>query len=321
MPGTIHNLTVALKGFAMGAANVIPGVSGGTIALLTGIFNELVESLNAIMSVESWKLLLKGRFSEFWKNIHGAFLLWLAIGVVVSVFSLAKLMEYVLHYHPVQTWSFFFGLIVVSSIYLLRGIGRWKGSYWIWLSLGIVLGAAICLLSPTSTTDDLWFVAVCGAIAVCTMILPGISGSFVLVLLGKYDYIMGAISDLDWPVLIVFGIGCLLGILAFSKFLHWLTRNFEKPTLLVLIGFTLGALVKVWPWGDRASLATAALMRGGMPMEEASSKIDTLLAQGIDLGTLSVPLQVGSGILWMLVGAVFVIFLESFAKAGKKARS
>ena len=315
MSSKIRNLIVALKGFAMGAANVIPGVSGGTIALLTGIFNELVESLNAILSVEAWKLLLKVKYSEFWKHIHGTFLLWLAVGVVMSVFSLAKLMEYVLHYHPVQTWSFFFGLIVVSSIYLLRGIGRWKGSWWIWLSLGVVLGAVICLLSPTSTPVSLWFVAICGAIAVCTMILPGISGSFVLVLLGKYDFIMGAISDLDWPVLVVFAIGCVLGLLAFSKFLHWLTARYEKPTLLVLIGFTLGALVKVWPWADKASLAMAALMRGGESPEAARAKIEAITAQGVDLSTLSIPMQVGSGLLWMLVGAAVVIVLELLVKS------
>ena len=121
----IKNIVVALKGFAMGAANVIPGVSGGTIALLTGIFNELIEALNAIMSVSTWKLLIKGQCKEFWETIHGTFLLWLAIGVIISVFSLAKLMEYVLAHHPVQTWAFFFGLIVVSAVFMLSDIKGW----------------------------------------------------------------------------------------------------------------------------------------------------------------------------------------------------
>ena len=296
MANLVKNLVVALKGFAMGAANVIPGVSGGTIALLTGIFNELIESLNALMSVSSWRLLLKGRFSEFWKAIHGTFLLWLGIGIVLSVFSLAKLMVYVLSHHPVQTWAFFFGLIIVSAFFLLSDIKDWKWSDVLWLVLGIVLGAVICLLSPTETTSDLWFIALCGAIAVCTMILPGISGSFILVLLGKYEYIMKAVSELNIPVLLVFTVGCVIGIVAFSKILHWLIGKYEKPTLLVLIGFTLGALVKVWPWADKAACEAANLLTGH------------------PAGTLHVP----GAIIWALIGALSVLTLELFSKRAKK---
>ena len=296
MANLVKNLVVALKGFAMGAANVIPGVSGGTIALLTGIFNELIESLNALMSVSSWKLLLGGKFREFWKAIHGTFLLWLGIGIVLSVFSLAKLMEYVLSHHPVQTWAFFFGLIIVSAFFLLSDIEDWKWSDVLWLVLGIVLGAVICLLSPTETTSDLWFIALCGAIAVCTMILPGISGSFILVLLGKYEYIMKAVSELNIPVLLVFTVGCVIGIVAFSKILHWLIRKYEKPTLLVLIGFTLGALVKVWPWADKAACEAANLLTGH------------------PAGTLHVP----GAIIWALIGALSVLTLELFSKRAKK---
>ena len=288
MTNLVKNIVVALKGFAMGAANVIPGVSGGTIALLTGIFNELIESLNALMSVSSWKMLLQGRFADFWKAIHGTFLLWLAIGVVLSVFSLAKLMEYVLSHHPVQTWAFFFGLIIVSAIFLLSDIKGWKGSDILWLVAGIVLGAFICLMSPTETTSDLWFIALCGAIAVCTMILPGISGSFILVLFGKYEFIMKAVSELNIPVLLIFALGCVIGIIAFSKFLHWLSGKYEKQTLLVLIGFTIGALVKVWPWADKAA-------------NEAANALT-----GVPAGTLHVP----GAVLWALIGAGLVLVLE-----------
>ena len=292
MANIIKNLVVALKGYAMGAANVIPGVSGGTIALLTGIFNELIEALNAVLSVSSWKLLLKGDIKGFWKAIHGTFLLWLAIGVIISVFSLAKLMGYVLEHHPVQTWAFFFGLIIVSAVFMLSDIKGWKGADVLWLVLGAALGAVICLLSPTETTSDLWFIALCGAIAICTMILPGISGSFILVLLGKYEYIMKAVSELNIPVLVVFAIGCVLGILAFSKFLHWLIGKYEKQTLLVLIGFTLGALVKVWPWTDKAACEAANVLNG-QPIE-----------------TLHVP----GAILWALIGVVMVLALELLTK-------
>ncbi|MGN1216026.1 MAG: DUF368 domain-containing protein [Candidatus Cryptobacteroides sp.] len=257
-----HNIGVAAKGFAMGAANVIPGVSGGTIALLTGIFNELIGALNAILTPKAWKLLFKGSFREFWEHIHGTFLLWLGAGVVASIFSLAKLMEYVLSHHPVQTWAFFFGLILVSAIFMLADIKGKKPADLAWLVLGAALGATICLLSPSSTPDSPWFIAVCGAIAICTMILPGISGSFILVLLGKYDYIMSAVSNLDIPVLLVFAVGCVVGIIAFSKILHWLIAHYEKQTLLVLIGFTVGSLVKVWPWADKAAYEAANVLTG-----------------------------------------------------------
>ncbi len=297
MTDIIKNLIVALKGFAMGAANVIPGVSGGTIALLTGIFNELIEALNSLMSISTWKLLLKGDFKEFWRTIHGTFLLWLAIGVLLSVFSLAKLMEYVLAHHPVQTWAFFFGLIIVSAIFMLSDIKGWKGSDLCWLIGGVALGAFICLLSPTETTSDLWFIALCGAIAICTMILPGISGSFILVLLGKYEFIMKAVSELNIPVLLVFALGCVIGIVAFSKFLHWLIGKYEKQTLLVLIGFTIGALVKVWPWADMAACKAANILNG-MPESE---------------------LHVFGAVVWAVIGAGLVLALELLSKKSGKA--
>ena len=318
MTNLVKNAAVALKGFAMGAANVIPGVSGGTIALLTGIFNELIEALNAILSVSSWKLLFQGKVKEFWEHIHGTFLLWLGVGVIVSVFSLAKLMEYVLAYHPIQTWAFFFGLIVVSGIYMLYDIKGWKITDGFWLVFGVILGAVICLLSPTQTTDAKWFIMVCGAIAICTMILPGISGSFILVLLGKYEYVMGAISELNWPVLIMFGIGCVLGIAAFPKFLHWLIAHYERPTLITLIGFTLGSLVKVWPWSDKMSVMTAQLMREGQTVEQAQAGAQALVDTGLNLSSVINP-QIASAIVWMVVGALLVIALEWFGHKNAKA--
>ena len=292
-----RNIGVAAKGFAMGAANVIPGVSGGTIALLTGIFNELIGALNALLTPKAWKLLFKGSFREFWEYIHGTFLLWLGAGVVASVFSLAKLMEYVLSHHPVQTWAFFFGLILVSAVFMLADLKGKKAVDVLWLAIGAAMGAAICLLSPSTTPDAPWFIAICGAIAICTMILPGISGSFILVLLGKYDYIMGAVSNLDIPVLAVFAVGCVVGIVAFSKILHWLIAHFEKQTLLVLIGFTVGSLVKVWPWADKAAYQAANALTG-CPEGE---------------------LHILSAVICALVAAASVIALEVLAHRAKGA--
>lgn len=317
MTNIFKNLLTAAKGFAMGAANVIPGVSGGTIALLTGIFEELVESLNALLDVRSWKLLFRGKFKEWNEYVHGTFLLWLAIGLIISIFTLAKLMEYVLHYHPIQTWAFFFGLIVASSIYLLSEIKKWKIPDVLFLILGVILGIIICTLSPTQTPESLWFIALCGAIAICTMILPGISGSFILVILGKYDFIMQAVSELNWPVLLVFALGCVIGLAGFSKFLHWVLARWERPTLLVLIGFTIGSLVKVWPWSDKASLLKAQLMRGGMTPEQAQVGVDAFVDSGADISPL-IDMQVGSAILWLAIGMAFVIVIEMLGAKVRK---
>ena len=292
-----RNIGVAAKGFAMGAANVIPGVSGGTIALLTGIFNELIGALNALLTPKAWKLLFKCSFREFWEYIHGTFLLWLGAGVVASVFSLAKLMEYVLSHHPVQTWAFFFGLILVSAVIMQAVLKGKKAVDVLGRAIGAAMGAAICLLSPSTTPAAPWFIAICVAIAICTKILPGISGSFILVLLGKYDYIMGAVSNLDIPVLAVFAVGCVVGIVAFSKILHWLIAHFEKQTLLVLIGFTVGSLVKVWPWADKAAYQAANALTG-CPEGE---------------------LHILSAVICALVAAASVIVLEVLAHRAKGA--
>lgn len=283
-------LSVALKGFGMGAANVVPGVSGGTIALLTGIYSRIVDSINSLTDMSTWKALFGGRLKDFWRSINGSFLLALFVGVIASVFSLAKLMTYVLAYYPVLTWAFFFGLILASAVVMFRGISGWGFREVLLVVAGAALGVAVCTLSPTDTPDDLWFIFICGAIAICTMILPGVSGSFVLLIFGKYDYIMQALTDLDWPVLAVFALGCIAGILAFAKLLHWLLGRWEKQTMLVLLGFVLGSLVKVWPWYDNAAVVKAQLLRGG-PV----SPLD---------------MQIPGAVLWFLIGLALVVGLE-----------
>lgn len=264
MKGFLKNIIVAVKGACMGAADVIPGVSGGTIAFIMGIYDDFVGSLAAING-EAVKLLFKGQFKAFWKHINGSFLLSLVIGIGISVISLAGLMQMLLSDFPIQTWAFFFGLIVASSIFIIRGISGWRLREGLLLVLGIILGVVICTLSPTQTPDGLWFIFLSGAIAICAMILPGISGSFILLILGKYQYIMGVISDLvsgvefgrNLLILGVFAIGAVVGILGFSKFLHWLLARWNKETLIVLAGFIIGSLAKVWPWSNPEALAQA----------------------------------------------------------------
>lgn len=264
MKGLLKYIVTAVKGACMGAADVIPGVSGGTIAFIMGIYDEFVGSLASI-NMEAVKLLFSGKFKAFWKHINGSFLLSLVIGIGISVVALAGIMQYLLANKPIQTWAFFFGLIVASSIFIIRGISGWKLREILFLIFGVILGITICTLSPTQTPDGLWFIFLSGAIAICAMILPGISGSFILLILGKYQYIMGVISDLVSGVNIgqniliigVFGIGAVIGILAFSKLLHWLLARWEKETMIVLAGFIIGSLVKVWPWSNPEALTQA----------------------------------------------------------------
>jgi len=267
-------LMVGVKGACMGAADVIPGVSGGTIAFITGIYDEFVGSI-ARIDAEAVRLLLKGRLRDFWAHINGWFLLSVVAGIGVSVVSLAGLMQMLLSDYPIQTWAFFFGLIVASSIFILRGISGWKAREVALVVFGVILGAVVCTLSPTQTPDALWFIFLSGAIAICAMILPGISGSFILLILGKYQYIMGVISGLvagqdfgrNLMILCVFGVGAVVGILGFSKFLHWLLARWNKETLIVLAGFIIGSLVKVWPWSNAEALsqveATGSMHIGG----------------------------------------------------------
>lgn len=290
MTNIIKDVVVALKGFFMGAANVVPGVSGGTIALISGIYEEIIEALNAVMSPAPWKALFKGRFKEFWKLVHGRFLLWLAIGCGLSIFTLAKLVERSLSHNPILVWAFFFGLILASAFFMLRDIKEWRWRDVLVTLVGVALGLVVCTLSPTETPDSMLFIFICGAIAICTMILPGISGSFILVILSKYDYIMGAVSGLDWPVLCVFALGCVVGILAFAKFLHWLLGRWERQTMLVLVGFVIGSLVKVWPWNDPASCLEAQTLRTG-----AAGPLD---------------LQVPGAIAWCVAGIVLIVLIQ-----------
>lgn len=247
-------LVLALKGMAMGAADVVPGVSGGTIAFITGIYKEFVGSINSI-NLTSLKLLFSGKFKEFWTAINGNFLLAVALGIAASIFSLATVMKYLLGAFPVQTWALFFGLVSASVVLIAKDIKGWTALNVLQVLLGIVAGVVICTVSPAQTPDSLWFVFICGLIAICAMVLPGISGSFILVLLGKYELIIGAVSDLDFVILGTFALGALIGIVSFCKFLNFVLSKAYKATVLVMLGFIIGSLVKIWPWSAANTVA------------------------------------------------------------------
>ena len=236
-----------LKGLGMGAADVVPGVSGGTIAFIVGIYDELIDSIKSI-NMQSLKLLFTGKLRAFWKAINGNFLFFLVAGIAISVFSLAKLITFLLETEPVLVWSFFFGLVLASTWFVSKDIKEWNWKTVPSFLAGAVIAYYITVATPAETPTHLLFIFLCGAIAICAMILPGISGSFILVLLGKYFYIMEAVKTLDFVVLGVFALGCLLGITSFSRLLSYALKHLRNITLAVLSGFMLGSLNKVWPW-------------------------------------------------------------------------
>ncbi|MGC9355509.1 MAG: DUF368 domain-containing protein [Mariniphaga sp.] len=244
---TKDHLLLVLKGMGMGAADVVPGVSGGTIAFITGIYEELIDSIKSV-NLNALKLFFSFKFSAFWKAINGNFLLSVLLGIGISIFSLAKGLEYLLHHYPILVWAFFFGLIVASAIYIARTIKKWDARTVIAGIAGIVVAYFITVISPAEANTTWLFIFISGSVAICAMILPGISGSFILVLLGMYKFILSAVGDLNIPVLLVFIAGAAIGIIAFSNLLSWLLKNFHNITIAVLSGFMVGSLNKVWPW-------------------------------------------------------------------------
>lgn len=237
------------KGMAMGAADVVPGVSGGTIAFIAGIYEELINSIKSI-NLNSIKLLFTGRIADFWKAVNANFLLALVSGIGISVVSLAKLITWLLVAHPILVWSFFFGLVLASTWFVSKGITQWNWKTISSFLIGALIAYYITATTPAETPNNLFFIFLCGMIAICAMILPGISGSFILVLLGKYFFIMEALKSFDLVVIVVFAAGAAIGITTFSHVLSYAFRKFHNITMAVLAGFMLGSLNKVWPWKE-----------------------------------------------------------------------
>ena len=301
MANLLKYFGIAFKGACMGAADVIPGVSGGTIAFLMGIYEELLNSIKSVNG-EALKLLFTGKIAAFWKHINGSFLLSLGAGILFSVFSLARLMKYLLEFHPVPLWSFFFGLILASAIYILKGLDKWSFQNILSLMAGVAMASFICLASPAQTPDALWFVFLCGAIAICAMILPGISGSFILLLMGKYAFIMNAVTELNIAVLAVFAVGCAVGIISFSHVLSWLLKKYYMLTIALLSGFMIGSLLKVWPWK--------------VPGAEAG--FDYPATPGAFAQVTGADPQVFTAVAFMLLGLSIVLVIEFVAAKGAK---
>lgn len=246
-------IVISLKGTAMGAADVVPGVSGGTIAFISGIYEELLSSISNI-NLGLFKTLRKEGFKKAWVQLNGNFLLSLLLGIFVSIVSLAKVIKYLLEHEPVLLWSFFFGLVLASVIYVAKQITKWNIVTIVVMVLGAALAYYITTLDPmVSENSSPWFLFLAGAIAICAMILPGISGAFILVLLGAYKPVLAAVNDRDYKIIALIGLGAVIGLLSFSRVLKWLFKHYKNYTLAVLTGFIIGSLNKIWPWKETLS--------------------------------------------------------------------
>jgi len=240
-------IVLILKGIAMGAADVVPGVSGGTIAFISGIYQELIETINQINS-NTIKILMNEGLKAAWKSINGHFLIALLSGIGISILSLAQLINWLLEHKPVLLWSFFFGLILASIYFVGRQVKKWQFEQILALIIGSVIAFFITILPAMSGNVAPWFIFLSGALAICAMILPGISGSFILVLLGAYKPVLEALHERDFKIILTLMAGAVVGLLSFSRLLKWMFDHHRNATLAVLTGFIIGSLNKIWPW-------------------------------------------------------------------------
>ncbi len=259
----IQYLVITAKGLAMGAADVVPGVSGGTIAFISGIYEELIETIHKV-DLGFFKLWKKEGFLNAWKHYNLGFLLALFSGVFISIISLAKLITWLLAVYPIMVWSFFFGLVIASIVYVGKQITKWKASIILAVLIATVLSYLITIADPVGSPDSIWFLFFAGFIAIIAMILPGISGAFILLLLGAYTSVIGIITQLSEGItslnfsvfinafgkLLIFGVGAIIGLKVFSRALNWMFKHHKNLILAVLTGFMIGALNKIWPWKE-----------------------------------------------------------------------
>ncbi|MFT5880654.1 MAG: putative membrane protein [Moritella sp.] len=245
----MSKVSIFLKGMAMGAADVVPGVSGGTIAFITGIYDTLLESIRRI-NPNLISIIKKNGFKAAFAHINGTFLLLLLSGILTSIFTLARVITWLLHTHPIPLWSFFFGLIIISVIHMFKQISLWEVSRFVSVVAGAGFAYGITVIHPLNLEPTSLNILIAGSIAICAMILPGVSGSFILLLLGMYAPILTAAKSVDIITLATFASGCVIGLLSFSHLLSWVLRNYRDIALTFLTGLMLGTLGKIWPWKE-----------------------------------------------------------------------
>ncbi len=231
----------------MGSADVIPGVSGGTIAFISGIYQELLDAIKSF-DLTALRLISRFKIKELWRHVNGSFLIVLLSGVGVSVIIFAQVITRLLELYPIYVWSFFFGLIIISSITIARQIKEWSPGVIIAFVVGLASAYVIVSSTPATTPTTWWFIFISGMVAITAMILPGISGSFILLIMGKYEYILRALKDLNYAVIALFAAGCVVGLLSFSRAISWLLKSYHNMAIGLLSGFMVGSLYKIWPW-------------------------------------------------------------------------
>jgi putative membrane protein len=321
---------ITVKGMAMGAADVVPGVSGGTIALIAGIYKELINTLTSL-NVGVLKTLKQNGIKAAFDAVNGKFLVSLVLGIFISVLSLAKIFNYLIHNEPVLVWAFFFGLIVASVWLIGSRITKWNSGNWIALIIGALISFGVTVVSPAQGPDTYWYLFLSGVLAFVAMILPGISGSFILLLLGAYHLILGKVSALidgvkgmDFTIILtnglelgLFAVGGIVGLLSFSRILKWMFEKYENRTLALLTGFLIGSLNKVWPW---KSVEEVFVKHAGEAKESVIPLVEKNVLPNADYAILSqndvlIGLtdkspQIGAALGLFIVGFLIIFVLE-----------
>ena len=297
------SLLLGLKGMAMGAADIVPGVSGGTIAFITGIYEELITSLNNI-NFRAIMILRKEGLKSFWNHINGNFFIFLLAGIAISLVSLVRIVTYLLENEPVLIWSFFFGLIIASIVLIGKRVNYWRLTTIVAILVGTVVALWISSIQTIANVDANWYIFLSGAIAICAMILPGISGSFILLLMGSYHMILNGLKNLDLLVIGLFGSGCVMGLISFSRLLKYLFNKFHDQTVALLTGFMIGSLYKVWPWKIRV---------GDAPINIHSDGKEDWMTANVMPGNLDGDPQLGLAIICVILGLGLILILHRFA--------
>lgn len=274
-----------IKGLAMGAADVVPGVSGGTLAFILGIYQRLLAAISNC-NMHALRLLGRGNIAALWQHIDGTFLLCLFSGILISIFSLAGVISYFLEYRPIPLWALFNGLILAALPSLMKSL-RWNAYRVLLCLIGLAFAVSVGMLAPHELNPAFWLFFLAGAVAICAMILPGISGSFILLISGMYAPVLLAVTELQLGVLALFVAGCIFGLLSFSRLLNWLLKHYHDATLALLIGVVIGAFYRIWPWQAEQKMY--------LPWQYASQVGDA------DIGMALICLSVGIGIMLLLL--------------------
>ena len=314
-------LFITFKGIAMGAADVVPGVSGGTIAFISGIYEELIESIDNI-DLGVFKVWKQHGFKTAWTSINGGFLLALFSGIAISILSLAKLIKWLLHNEPILLWAFFFGLVLASILYIGKQIKSWSPKIFMAILLTSVLSYFITLAEPFASPDSPFYLLFCGFIAIIAMILPGVSGAFILLILGAYETAINTVNNLiegvttaNWDVLkdallnfFMLGIGAIIGLKVFSKVLNWMFKHHKNLTLAILTGFMIGSLNKIWPWKN---VLKTRINSEGLEV--------TVLDESILPTSYTGDSQILFALIFVVIGFATILILESLGRKKTKA--